>query len=63
MFMSTTALGEWQIRNWTIGNGSEDGPRVRTTRDSAYYNHGQEEKQFMKEQFLAKLPHYAITLL
>ena len=58
MFLSTTGLGEWSVHNWvshadTYQDKDEDGQHKR---ESSHYNRAQNEKRFMREQFLDLLP-------
>ena len=51
MFLNTTAIGEWSVRNWTFTFPVEKQQRV-----SPYYDRRSDDKEFMRKEFLDKLP-------
>jgi hypothetical protein len=58
MFMATTAVGEWSIHNWSKGTDENDNhPReTERKRNSSYYTRAEEDRNFMRREFLDILP-------
>ena len=59
MFLSTTGIGEWSALNWIKGpdcNNEQEFDENDRKRHSEYYTRAEEQKVFLREQFLAVLP-------
>ena len=57
MFLSTTCHGEWSVRNWAPDR--KEDPTMgekKTPRESSYFSRRDDDKEFLKVEFLQKLP-------
>ena len=53
-FLSTTGLNEWSVRSWaSFENADQLG---QCHRDSTYYSRSEDDREFLRKEFLEKLP-------